>query len=77
VSFLKGGERVAAEESNPDEWIDIDEARELTGKSRETLMRWKAQQAVAARTENEKFTQRQRRVLFKKSDLLRKIGEDV
>ena len=65
------------EESNPDEWIDMDAARELTGKSRETLMRWKKDKAIDTRTEDAPFTQRQRRVVFRKADLLRKIGEEV
>jgi len=68
---------VAIEESDLDEWIDIDQARQLTGKSRKTLMIWKRDQEVAARTENAEFTQRQRRVLFRKADLLKKIGDEV
>jgi hypothetical protein len=68
---------VADDETDPDEWIDIDQARVLTGKSRKTLMIWKRDQEVAARTEDATFTQRQKRVLFKRSDLLKKIGEQI
>lgn len=68
---------MANDESNQDEWIDIDQARELTGKSRKTLMAWKKDQEVEARTTDAAFTQRQRRVVFRKADLLRKIGEEV
>ena len=68
---------MANDESNQDEWIDIDQARELTGKSRKTLMEWKRLSEVDAHTTDAEFTQRQRRVVFKKSDLLKKIGEEV
>lgn len=53
-----------------DEWVDIDEAMRLTGASRRTLMRWRADGKVKATTREREFTQRQRRILFKRSDLL-------
>lgn len=68
---------MAGEQTDQDEWIDMDAARELTGKSRDTLMRWKRARPIATRTEDAAFTQRQKRVLFRKADLLREIGEEV
>jgi hypothetical protein len=52
-----------------EEWVDIDEAIRLTGRTRKTLMLWKKGGRVEAKTEETAFTQRQRRTLFRKSDL--------
>ena len=54
-----------------DEWVDIDEAMRLTGRTRKTLMLWKKGGRVEAKTEETDFTQRQRRTLFRKGDLPR------
>ena len=59
------------------EWIDIDEAMTLTGKSRRTLMRWKLTKHVEARTSDQPFVQRQRRIEFRKSDILRAASDNV
>ena len=68
---------MADEQPDHDEWIDIDAARALTGRTRDTLMRWKRDKPIATRTEDATFTQRQKRVLFRKADLLKAIGADV
>lgn len=68
---------MTVENSDQDEWIDMDAARELTGKSRETLMRWKKDRAIDTRIEDAPFTQKQKRVFFRKADLLKEIGEEV
>lgn len=60
-----------------EEWIDIDEAVKLTGRSRRTLMRWKKERKVAARTVDQEFVQRQRRTEFSKGDLTKAITEGV
>jgi hypothetical protein len=52
-----------------EEWIDIDEAQRLTGKTRKTLMLWKKEGKVEAKTETVEQTQRNRRTFFRKSDL--------
>lgn len=49
--------------------IDITEAMQITGKSRETLMRWKKAGKLTARTEEREYLQRQRRVLFRRSEV--------
>ena len=51
------------------EEITIDEAMKLTGRSRDTLMRWKARGKVKARTVETEYTQRQKRVLFLRSEI--------
>lgn len=51
------------------EEIDITEAMRLTGKTRDTLMRWKKIGKVRARTVVTEYTQRQRRLLFQRSDI--------
>lgn len=56
------------------EEIDITEAMRITGKSRETLMRWKRQGKLTARTEDREYAQRQRRVLFRKDEVERLAG---
>ena len=53
----------------PDDEIEIDEAIELSGLSRRTLMRLKATGKIAARTEALPSVQRQRRLLFRRSEI--------
>jgi hypothetical protein len=53
-----------------EEWVDIREAMRITGKTRKTLMLWKKQQAVEAKTEIVEVIQRNRRTFFRKSALL-------
>jgi hypothetical protein len=53
-----------------EEWITIDEAKRLTGKSRATLMRMSKDKRAATRVEEQPFTQTQKRLLFRKSDIL-------
>lgn len=55
--------------------IDITEAMRLTGKSRETLMRWKRTGKLTGRIVEQQYTQRQRRVLFRRDEIERLIGE--
>lgn len=57
-------------DQNREEWVDIDEAQRITGASQRTLMRWKKAGKVQAKTEETEFTQRQRRTLFRRSDLV-------
>jgi hypothetical protein len=57
--------------------IDITEAIRITGKSRETLMRWKRLGKLKSRTEEREYTQRQRRVLFRWSDVERLAGDEA
>lgn len=71
--FLLGGDAVNTE---PEEWIDIDEAIRLTGKSKRTLMRWKLTKKVQARTIDQEFVQRQRRTVFNKSDVLNAVSSE-
>jgi hypothetical protein len=51
-----------------DEWITIDEAQRLTGKSRATFMRLRKK--VATRLEKLPTPQAQDRLLFRRSDVL-------
>lgn len=53
-----------------DEWVTIDEAKRLTGKSRATLMRMSKDKRAVTKVEEQPFTQTQRRILFRKSDIL-------
>lgn len=62
-------------DSSAGDEIDIDEAMRLTGKSRETLMRWKRQGKLTARTEDREYAQRQRRVLFRREEIERLAGQ--
>lgn len=62
-------------DSSAGEEIDITEAMRITGKSRETLMRWKRQGKVTSRTEDREYAQRQRRVLFRKDEIERLAGQ--
>jgi NAD(P)H-hydrate repair Nnr-like enzyme with NAD(P)H-hydrate epimerase domain len=55
--------------SSADEEIDIAEAMRISGRTRDTLMRWKRAGKVAARTVETEYTQRQRRVLFRRSEI--------
>lgn len=55
--------------------IDITEAMRITGKSRETLMRWKRAGKITGRIVEQQYTQRQRRVLFRRDEIERLIGE--
>lgn len=57
------------------EEIDITEAMRMTGKSRETLMRWKRAGKVTARIEERQYTQRQRRVLFRRDEIQKLMGQ--
>lgn len=57
------------EERPADEEITIDEAMRLTGRTRDTLMRWKKAGKVAARTVDAEYMQRQRRILFRRSEI--------
>jgi hypothetical protein len=66
---LKGGMPGLTNDSPASEEITIDEAMALTGKSRDTLMRWKARGKVTARTVETEYTQRQRRILFRRSEI--------
>lgn len=61
-------------ESPTSDEIDITEAMRITGKSRETLMRWKRQGKVTTRTEEREYAQRQRRVLFQRDEIERLGG---
>lgn len=49
--------------------ITIDEAMRITGRKRDTLMRWKAAGKVTARVVAAPITQRQRRILFRRSEI--------
>lgn len=71
----KGGDAVNTEKA--EEWIDIDEAMRLTGKSRRTLMRWKKENQVEARTVDQEFVQRQRRTEFRKADIMKAATDNV
>jgi hypothetical protein len=62
-------------DSSAGEEIDITEAMQITGKSRETLMRWKRQGKLTTRTEDRTYAQRQRRVLFRKDEIERMAGQ--
>lgn len=57
------------------EEIDIDEVMRITGKSRATIMRWKAQKKLTTRTAVREFKQRQTRVLFLKEEILALAGK--
>lgn len=59
-----------------DDEITIEEAMQIAGVARDTLMRWKRDGKVSARTVEATFTQRQRRVLFKRSEIARRAGSD-
>lgn len=61
---------------NSDE-IEIDEVMRLTGKSRDTIMRWKRDGKIKARTEMREFTQRQPRIVFSRSDIEALIGGEA
>ncbi len=65
---MRGGESVPTPDDQ--EWITIDEAKRLTGKSRATLMRLSAKRLVETRTVEQPFTQPQKRILFRKSELI-------
>lgn len=56
-------------EGSTDDEIDITEAIRMSGKSRETLMRYKRTGKLTARTEEREYRQRQRRVLFRRSEI--------
>lgn len=62
-------------DSPASEEIDITEAMRITGKSRRTLMRWKEEKGLTARTEVKEFTQRQRRVLFRREEIEKLAGQ--
>lgn len=64
------------EESPATDEIDITEAMRLTGKTRDTLMRWKRDGKVSARVETRTHTQRQRRILFLRSDIEKVAGAE-
>ncbi|MBK9711582.1 MAG: hypothetical protein IPO81_09700 [Kouleothrix sp.] len=51
------------------EEIDITEAMRLSGLSRETLMRRKRAGTLHARTVEQEYRQRQRRVLFRRDEI--------
>ncbi len=57
------------EERPASDEIDIDEAMRLTGRTRDTLMRWKANGKVTARVVSAPVVQRQRRILFRRSEI--------
>lgn len=63
-------------DSPASEEIDITEAMRITGKSRETLMRWKRQGKVTTRTEDREYAQRQRRVLFRRAEIEQLAGHE-
>ncbi len=52
-----------------EEWITINEAVRLSGKSKATLFRWVAANKVRSRIEKLETPQAQNRVLFRRSDL--------
>jgi hypothetical protein len=56
--------------------VDITEAMRITGKTRDTLMRWKRDGKVTARVETRTRTQRQRRILFLRSDIEKAAGAE-
>ena len=64
-------------ESPTNDEIDIDEAMRLTGKSRATLMRWKEDKNLTTRTTVRVHTQRQRRLLFLRSEIEALTGEEA
>jgi predicted DNA-binding transcriptional regulator AlpA len=49
--------------------IDINEAMQITGKSRATLMRWKREKGLTTRTDIREYRQRQRRLMFRRSEI--------
>jgi len=51
--------------------IDIVEAMRITGRQRDTLMRWKRDGKVQARVITEVIPQRQRRILFRRDEIER------
>lgn len=57
--------------------IEIDEVMRLTGKSRDTIMRWKRKGKLTARTEMREFTQRQARIVFSRSEVEALTGEEA
>ena len=64
-------------ESLANDEIDIDEAMRLTGKSRATLMRWKDEKSLTTRTTVRVHTQRQRRLLFLRSEIEALAGDEA
>lgn len=57
--------------------IDITEAIRLSGKSRATLMRRKRDKQLTTRTDVREHTQRQRRLLFLRSEIEALAGEEM
>lgn len=57
------------------EELDIDEVMRLTGKSKPTIMRWKREGKLTARTEMREFKQKQPRLVFLRSEVERLAGE--
>ena len=55
--------------------IDIDEAVKLTGLRRETLMRYKRDGKLSGRVALVEQTQRNRKLLFPRSEILKLAGE--
>lgn len=54
--------------------IDITEAMRITGKTRDAIMRWKRAGKINARVELRERTQRQRRILFQRSEIEKLAG---
>jgi predicted DNA-binding transcriptional regulator AlpA len=63
-------------ENPADDEIDIDEAMRITGRSRSTLMRWIREKKLTAHTQLRDFTQRQPRVMFRRSEIESLAGSD-
>lgn len=49
--------------------VTIDEAMRISGRKRDTLMRWKRDKKLTARIVDADVTQRQRRILFRRSEV--------
>ena len=56
--------------------IDIDEAMWITGRSRSTLMRWIKEKHLTTHTQVREFTQRQPRIIFRRSEIEPLAGSD-
>jgi len=56
--------------------IDIDEAMRITGRSRSTLMRWIKEKNLTTHTQLREFTQKQPRVMFRRSEIISLAGTD-
>lgn len=56
--------------------IDINEVIRITGKTRDTIMRWKRAGRITGRTESITQVQRQRRLLFRRSEIEKITGAE-